>query len=126
MPSAATTSTWAAGYIDRKGDMLLVHGIGRASGVEELQNVQIVAQDGVPIYVKDVAEVVINHEMRRGDRHRRRRARSPARAGIHADRGKQLRRHRQHSRQVSKASEKTFPKASRRKSFTTARNWWAT
>ncbi len=54
------------GYIDRKGDMLLVHGIGRASGVEELQNVQIIAQEGVPIYVKDVANVVINHEMRRG------------------------------------------------------------
>ena len=54
------------GYIDRKGDMLLVHGIGRASGVEELKNVQIVAQAGVPVYVKDVAEVVISHEMRRG------------------------------------------------------------
>lgn len=54
------------GYIDRKGDMLLVHGIGRTTGIDDLQNVQIFARKGVPVYVKDVAQVVINHEMRRG------------------------------------------------------------
>lgn len=54
------------GYIDRKGDMLLVHGIGRTAGIDELENVQIFAREGVPVYVKDVADVVIGHEIRRG------------------------------------------------------------
>lgn len=54
------------GYIDRKGDMLLVHGIARIGSTSQIGEIQVAAVDGVPIYVKDVAEIVIGHELRRG------------------------------------------------------------
>jgi cobalt-zinc-cadmium resistance protein CzcA len=54
------------GYIDRKGDMLLVHGIARVISAEQIGNIQLASFDGVPVYVKDVADVVIGHELRRG------------------------------------------------------------
>ncbi|HZT82621.1 MAG TPA: efflux RND transporter permease subunit, partial [Gemmataceae bacterium] len=54
------------GYVDRQGDMLLVHGIGRTVTVGQIENVVLTSPKGVPVYLKDVAEVAIGHEMRRG------------------------------------------------------------
>lgn len=54
------------GNIERGGDMLLVHGIGRTVGIPEIENIVVAAKDGVPIYLKDLAEVAIGHEIRRG------------------------------------------------------------
>ncbi len=54
------------GYIDRKGDMLLVHGIARTISTQQIGNIQLATFDGVPVYLKDVAEIVIGHELRRG------------------------------------------------------------
>src|SRR5262245_22556483 len=53
------------GYMERKGDMLLVHGIARTTTASQIGNIQIAASDGVPIYVRDVAEIAIDHEIRR-------------------------------------------------------------
>ncbi|MBX9792496.1 MAG: CusA/CzcA family heavy metal efflux RND transporter [Pirellulales bacterium] len=54
------------GYMDRQGDMLLVHGIARVISAEQIGDIQIASFDGVPVYVKDVAQVVVGHELRRG------------------------------------------------------------
>lgn len=54
------------GYIDRKGDMLLVHGIARVISAKQLGDIQVASINGVPICVKDVAEIIIGHELRRG------------------------------------------------------------
>jgi len=54
------------GNITRNAEMLLVHGIGRTVNVDEIGNVVIRAIDGVPIRVRDVADVQIGHEIRRG------------------------------------------------------------
>jgi heavy metal efflux system protein len=54
------------GNIDQSGDMLLVHGVGRTVNVAQIGNIVIAAQNGVPIRVRDVAEVTIGHEIRRG------------------------------------------------------------
>lgn len=54
------------GNITRSGDMLLVHGIGRTTNVPQIEEIVIAAKQGVPIYVKDVADIVIGHETRRG------------------------------------------------------------
>ena len=54
------------GNIEASGSMLLVHGIGRATNVEQIGDIVIEAVDGVPVRVRDVAEVVIGHEVRRG------------------------------------------------------------
>ncbi|HRX81629.1 MAG TPA: CusA/CzcA family heavy metal efflux RND transporter, partial [Pirellulaceae bacterium] len=54
------------GNITRNTEMLLVHGIGRTVSIEQIQNIVIKAKDGVPIRVRDVADVQIGHEIRRG------------------------------------------------------------
>ncbi|HTI50196.1 MAG TPA: CusA/CzcA family heavy metal efflux RND transporter, partial [Planctomycetaceae bacterium] len=54
------------GNITENGGMLLVHGIGRTGSIEQLQNIVVTARDGVPIRVRDLAEVGIGHEIRRG------------------------------------------------------------
>ncbi|MES1213003.1 MAG: efflux RND transporter permease subunit, partial [Singulisphaera sp.] len=54
------------GSINRSGDMLLVHGVGRTNTIEQIESIVVAAQEGVPIHVRDVAEVAIGHEIRRG------------------------------------------------------------
>ena len=54
------------GNITRNTEMLLVHGIGRTVNIEQIQDIVIKAKDGVPIRVRDVANVQIGHEIRRG------------------------------------------------------------
>lgn len=54
------------GTITDRSQMLLVHGVGRTVNLEQIDNVVITSRDGVPIRVKDVAEVQIGHEIRRG------------------------------------------------------------
>ncbi|HEY1784444.1 MAG TPA: CusA/CzcA family heavy metal efflux RND transporter, partial [Pirellulales bacterium] len=51
---------------NESGEMLLVEGIGRTTSVVELENIVIRAQQGVPICVRDVAEVTIGHQIRTG------------------------------------------------------------
>ncbi len=54
------------GSIRQGSQMLLVHGVGRTVNVEQIRNIVVTAQDGVPIRVRDVADVEIGHEIRRG------------------------------------------------------------
>ncbi len=54
------------GNITRNSEMLLVHGIGRTVNVEQIQNIVVKAIDGSPVRVRDVADVQIGHEIRRG------------------------------------------------------------
>ncbi|MBX6312557.1 MAG: efflux RND transporter permease subunit, partial [Isosphaeraceae bacterium] len=54
------------GYITSAGESSLVQGVGRAGSTETIAGVVIAAHDGVPIRVRDVAEVAIGHAIRRG------------------------------------------------------------
>ncbi len=54
------------GSITRSGEQLLVQGIGFVSTLEEIGNIVITAQDGMPIYVRDLGDVIDGHEVRRG------------------------------------------------------------
>ncbi len=54
------------GNITQNTEMLLVHGIGRTVNIKQIENIVIKAKDGVPIRVRDVADVQIGHEIRRG------------------------------------------------------------
>lgn len=54
------------GNIGDMGRMLLVHGQGRTANIEQIENIVITARDGVPIRIRDVAEVMIGHEIRQG------------------------------------------------------------
>jgi cobalt-zinc-cadmium resistance protein CzcA len=54
------------GSIGSGGQMLLVQGIGTVTNLEQIGQIVITAKDGVPIYVRDVADVEIGAEIRRG------------------------------------------------------------
>lgn len=54
------------GQLQRAGESLVVHGLGRVSTVEEIGAIVIAAQEGRPVYVRDVAEVRVDHEIRQG------------------------------------------------------------
>ena len=54
------------GQVERGGESLLVHGIGLATNVQEIADIVIASYDGVPVRVRDVAEVKVDHEIRRG------------------------------------------------------------
>jgi cobalt-zinc-cadmium resistance protein CzcA len=54
------------GNISGTGNTLLVQGIGRVTNAEEVANIVVTAKDGVPVRVRDVADVEIGAEIRRG------------------------------------------------------------
>lgn len=54
------------GNIQENSQMLLVHGQGRTVNIEQIEAIVITANDGVPIRIRDVADVQIGSEIRRG------------------------------------------------------------
>lgn len=54
------------GSIARSGDAVLVYGVGRTTNVDEVGRIVIDSRQGVPIRIRDVGEVVIGHEIRKG------------------------------------------------------------
>ncbi len=54
------------GPIESAGEVHIVQGVGLARSIEEIGAIPISAVDGVPIRVRDVAEVGLGHEIRRG------------------------------------------------------------
>ncbi|MCE9554254.1 MAG: CusA/CzcA family heavy metal efflux RND transporter [Planctomycetes bacterium] len=54
------------GSISQGTKMLLVHGLGRTVTLDQIRNIVITSQDGTPVRVRDVAEIQIGHEIRRG------------------------------------------------------------
>ncbi len=54
------------GRLTVSGEDLLVHGVGRLETVDQIGGVTVRSHDGVPVRVRDVAEVSVDHEIRRG------------------------------------------------------------
>ena len=54
------------GYIERGPEEYLIRGLGLAESVGDLGNVIVADRGGAPIYVRNVAEVVLGPEVRRG------------------------------------------------------------
>ncbi len=54
------------GQVVRSGESLLVHGVGRVSTLDEIGNIVLKASEGTPVRIRDVAEVALGHEIRRG------------------------------------------------------------
>ena len=62
----ANNENVGGGSVTDGSEMLLVHGVGRTVSIEEINDVVITAIQGVPIRIRDVAQVQIGHEIRRG------------------------------------------------------------
>jgi cobalt-zinc-cadmium resistance protein CzcA len=54
------------GTVTDGSEMLLVHGVGRTVNLQEIEDIVIASEDGVPVRIRDVADVQIGHEIRRG------------------------------------------------------------
>jgi len=54
------------GGITQAGEFTLVQGVGITTTLRQIGDIVIAAHDGVPIRVRDVADVEIGHEIRRG------------------------------------------------------------
>lgn len=54
------------GNIDQSGDMYLVQGVGRTVNIDQIKDIVVTAKAGVPIRIRDLADVEIGHEIRRG------------------------------------------------------------
>lgn len=54
------------GVLERAGEALLVHGLGLTTNTEQIGDIMIRASEGVPVRVRDVATVRVDHEIRRG------------------------------------------------------------
>jgi cobalt-zinc-cadmium resistance protein CzcA len=55
-----------AGYIEKKGEAYVVRADGRISTAEEIGDIVVTTRNGVPIYMRDIAEVGIGKELRTG------------------------------------------------------------
>ncbi|HER20290.1 MAG TPA: efflux RND transporter permease subunit, partial [Chromatiales bacterium] len=54
------------GRVVASGQDLLVHGLGRLDTVDDIAAVVVASRGGVPVHVRDLAEVRVGHQIRRG------------------------------------------------------------
>lgn len=55
-----------AGYIEHSGEQYLIRTPGQVTGLEDIERIVISSHRGVPVYIRDVAEVAIGKELRTG------------------------------------------------------------
>ena len=55
-----------AGYIERRGEQYLIRAPGQLAGIEDIADIVVSNAQGVPIRVRDLAEVVLGKELRTG------------------------------------------------------------
>lgn len=54
------------GQVIRAGEMTLIRGIGVIETIAEIENIVIEMREGVPVLLKEISDIVIGHELRRG------------------------------------------------------------
>jgi len=62
----ANNGNAGGGSITQAGELHLVYGISLATNTDEIGNIVIAAHGGMPVRIRDVADVEIGHEIRRG------------------------------------------------------------
>lgn len=55
-----------AQFIEKNAEEFIVRSVGLASNIEDLENIVLKAEDGVPVYMKQVADIQIGGAIRRG------------------------------------------------------------
>ena len=63
---ANNNDNFGAGYVETRGERLRVRGLGRVTSVDDIGNVVVSTRAGTPIFVGDVAQVVIGGSPREG------------------------------------------------------------
>jgi cobalt-zinc-cadmium resistance protein CzcA len=63
---ADNNASFGGGFIEHRSERYTVRGVGLVTGVEDLQRIVVAATEGVPIFVRDVAEVQVAPMPRHG------------------------------------------------------------
>ena len=63
---AANNTNFGGGFIEHNDEQYTLRGTGRAESVDDLGNIVLMARDGVPVLVRDVATVAIGAAPRHG------------------------------------------------------------
>ena len=59
-------SNIGAGYIEQRGEQYLIRSPGQVKNLEDIRKIVLGSHDGVPIHIKDVAEVKFGKDLRTG------------------------------------------------------------
>ncbi len=63
---AENNANAGGGFIEHAGEAYLVRATGLIESVEDIKRIKIKSVDGVPIYISDVADVIVGKELRTG------------------------------------------------------------
>ncbi|MEY4636788.1 MAG: hypothetical protein RJA55_2586, partial [Acidobacteriota bacterium] len=63
---AANNANVGAGYIERRGEQYLVRAPGQVATLADIENVVVGTADGAPIFMRQVAAVLLGNELRTG------------------------------------------------------------
>ncbi len=63
---ASNNANAGGGYIEHRGEQYLIRSTGLVSGADEIRDIVLGTTGGVPVRVRDVAEVVLGKELRTG------------------------------------------------------------
>jgi cobalt-zinc-cadmium resistance protein CzcA len=63
---AANNSNASGGILPQVNEQYLIRGVGLIQSIEDIGNIVVKEQSGVPVFVKDVAQVQIGSEVRQG------------------------------------------------------------
>ena len=63
---ADNNSNAGGGYIEHAGEAYLVRATGLIGSIEDIEQIKVKSVDGVAVYVRDVADIMIGNELRTG------------------------------------------------------------
>jgi cobalt-zinc-cadmium resistance protein CzcA len=63
---ARNNANVGAGYIERNGEQYLIRAPGQVATMDDIRQIVVGSHDGVPVYVRDVADVIVGEELRTG------------------------------------------------------------
>jgi cobalt-zinc-cadmium resistance protein CzcA len=63
---ANNNANFGAGYVEDRGERLTVRGLGRVGDATDIANVVVTTRGATPVYVRDVAQVIIGPQPRYG------------------------------------------------------------
>ena len=59
-------ATVPASYIVKGPEQIVVRGVGLIKGISDVENIVVTSHEGTPIYIRDIADVGIGHQIRWG------------------------------------------------------------
>jgi cobalt-zinc-cadmium resistance protein CzcA len=59
-------SNIGAGYVEQNGEQYLIRSVAQVKNLEDIENIVVKSDQGTPVYIKNVADVLLGEELRTG------------------------------------------------------------